>query len=177
MILAQDNIYFSTKGPELEGGVGEFLKVLDHLCPDGIAIDIPDAGEIIRVGIDDAGSIPIFPEVSGSLDEFVVADRDPGVEVLHGTVEVFFSGGGDDMVVVGHEDDMMDEEVVFLVCFLDGVKDDAGDLSLIEAERSIVGPTDQVVGVICLDDSQGTSHALGVARSLPLLPFTPHKVL
>ena len=47
-------------------------------------------------------------------------------------MEVFFGGGGDDMIMVGHEDDMMNEKVIFFMGFLDCLKDDAGDLPLVE---------------------------------------------
>jgi hypothetical protein len=177
MILAQDNIYFSTKGPELEGGVGEFLKVLDHLCPDGIAIDIPDAGEVVFIGVDDAGVVSISPQVSGSPDMLVEPDGDPGIEILHGPMEVFLGRGGDDVVVVGHEDDMVNEKVIFFIGFPDRLEHDAGDLPLVEPEGSVVGPADQVVGELGLDDAERTSHTLGRARSLPTFSIPTGKVL
>ena len=77
---------------------------------------------------------------------FVVPDGYPGVEVLHGTVEVLFRGGGDNVVVVGHEDKVVDENVIFFMGFLDGLKDDACDLALVEPECPVIGPADQVVG-------------------------------
>lgn len=92
-------------------------------------------------------------------------------------MEVLFGCGGDDVVVVGHEDDVVDEEVVLFHGFLQGFEDDAGDLSLVEPEGSVVGSADQVVGVDVLDDAQGPSHAVSLARALPKLLNTPHKVL
>jgi hypothetical protein len=50
-------------------------------------------------------------------------------------VEVFLSRGGDDVIAVGHEDDVVDENVIFFGRFLQGVKDDADGLSLIESRR------------------------------------------
>ena len=40
---------------------------------------------------------------------------------------------------------MMNEKVIFFMGFLDCLKDDAGDLPLVEPEGSIVGSADQVV--------------------------------
>ena len=78
-----------------------------------------------------------------------------------------FCGGGDDVVVVGHEDDMVEEEVVFSNGFIEGLEHDPDDLSLVEAEGSVIGSTDQVVRQLCLDDTQWASHVLGDAKSLP----------
>ena len=50
------------------------------------------------------------------------------------------------MVMVGHEDDVMDEKVIFFMGFLERVKEDTRDLTLVEPEGPVVGPTDQVVG-------------------------------
>jgi len=68
-------------------------------------------------------------------------------------VEVFLCGCGYDVVVVGHEDDVVDEKIVFFVGFLQCVKDDAGDLPLVEPEGLIICSTDQVVRIDVLNDS------------------------
>ena len=73
-------------------------------------------------------------------------------------MEVLLCGSGDDVVMVAHEDDVVDEEVVLFVCLFECFEDDACDFSLIKAERSVVGPADQVVGVGVLDDAQWASH-------------------
>ena len=49
---------------ELERGIGELLKVFDHSCSFGVLIDIPDTGQIVFVGVDDAGTVAIPPEMS-----------------------------------------------------------------------------------------------------------------
>ena len=108
---------------------------------------------VVGVGVDDTGFVSVFPEVSGTSDGAVVSYGDSGVEVLHGSVEVIFGGGGDDVVVVGHEDDVVEVKVVFLGGFIQGVEDDADDLSLVEPEGSVVGSADEVVGVFGLDDA------------------------
>lgn len=75
----------------------------------------------------------------------VEPDGDPGVEVLHGSVEILFRRGGDDVVMVGHEDDVMDEKVIFFMGFPECVKEDAGDLPLVEPEGLVVCTADQMV--------------------------------
>ncbi len=62
---------------------------------------------------------------------------------------------------------MVDEKAIFFMGFLQCLKNYSDDLSLIESEGSVVGSTDQVVGVNILNDSQWTSHADGYAKSLP----------
>ena len=62
---------------------------------------------------------------------------------------------------------MMDEKAIFFMSFLRCLKDDADDLSLMEPERSIVGPAYQVVGVGGLYDAQWSSHDVWSARMLP----------
>jgi len=152
MVSGQLDINLLSERPEGEGGIGELFQILDHSSPYGVAVDIPDTGEVVLIGVDDTGPVPVAPEVSGSPDMFVVPDGGAGVEVLHGPVEVFLGGGGDDMVVVGHEDDVMDEKAIFLHGFGKGMKEDADNLPLVEAEGPVVGPADQMVGVGCLND-------------------------
>ena len=96
--------------------------------------------------------------MSGSPDKFVIPDGDPGVEVLHGPMEVFLCSRSDDMVVVGHEDEVVDGKTIFFHGFLQGPEDDPDGLSLVEPERPVVGPADQVVGQLGLDDAPRTSH-------------------
>jgi len=40
---------------------------------------------------------------------------------------------------------MMNEKVIFFMGFFDCLKDDTGDLPLVEPERPVVGSADQVV--------------------------------
>ena len=82
-------------------------------------------------------------------------------------MKVLLSRGGDDMIMVGHENNVMDKKVIFFMGFLECLEEYSGDLALIEPERSIIGPADQVVGQLCLNDSQRTSHAVVLAKSLP----------
>ncbi len=49
------------------------------------------------------------------------------------------------MVMVCHEYHVMNEKVIFFMGFLECLKYDARDLPLVKPERSVVGPTDQVV--------------------------------
>jgi len=69
------------------------------------------------------------------------------------------------------------EEVVSFDGFLECLEDDAGDLSLVESECSVIGTTYQVVGEDVLNDSQWTSHGKGYARSLPTSIHLQRKVL
>ena len=126
------------------------FDILDHVGADGVLVDVPDTGEVVLIGVDDTGLVPVAPEVSGSPDIFVISESDPRVEILHGPVEVFFGGGGDDVVVIGHEDDVVDEKVIFFNGLFQGFEKDADGLALVEAEGPVVGPADQVVGIGCL---------------------------
>ncbi len=63
---------------------------------------------------------------------------------------------------------MVDEKVIFFMCFLQCLENDSSDLSLAEPECSIIGSTDQVVGVDVLYDSQWTSHEVILAKTLPI---------
>jgi hypothetical protein len=167
VIFDRCDIEFFSEGPELEGGIGEVLEVLNHVGPDGVLVDVADTGEVVLVGIDDARAIAISPEVSCSAHGSVVPDGDSGVEVLHGSGQVFFGGGGDDVVVVGHEDEVMEDQVVFFGGFFQGLEDDANGLSLVKPEGSVVGSTDQVIGQDCLEYTPRTSHVMTDATSLP----------
>ena len=89
---------------------------------------------------------------------FVVSDSDPGIEVLHGPMEVFFSCRGDDVIMIGHKNHMVDIEVEFLVCFFKRLEENTDDFAPIEFKRSVVGPCDQVVGIYVLYDAQRPSH-------------------
>ena len=60
-------------------------------------------------------------------------------------MKVLLSRCCDDVIVIGHEDDMMNEKAIFFMGFLECLKYDARDLPLVKPERSVVGPTDQVV--------------------------------
>jgi hypothetical protein len=71
------------------------------------------------------------------------------------------------MIVIGHKDNMMDKKVIFFMGFPECLKDNPGDLPLVEPERPVISSADQMVGVHCLYNTQGTSHALGLARALP----------
>ena len=72
---------------------------------------------------------------------------------------------------------MVYEEVVFFNSFLKSLEYDAGDLTLVESECSVIGTTYQVVGEDVLNDSQWTSHGKGYARSLPTSIHLQRKVL
>lgn len=88
-------------------------------------------------------------------------------------MDVGFGGGGDDVVVVGHEDDVMEENVIFFGSFGESREDDAGDLFPSEAEGSVVGSADEVVGVFGLDDAGFPGHAGQRAESVPIYALTP----
>jgi len=75
-------------------------------------------------------------------------------------MEVFFRSGSDDMVVVGHDDEVVDGKGIFFDGFRKCLEHDPGNLSLVEPEGPVVGPTAQVVGQLALDDAQRASHAL-----------------
>jgi hypothetical protein len=169
VVLDEGDLHLLSEGPEGKGRIGELGQVLDHVGSFGVAVDVADTGHVVLVGVDDARGVAVAPEVSGSPDRFVVADGDSGVEVLHGSMEVFLSGGGDDMVMVGHEDEVVDGKAIFFHGFLQGLEDDPDGLSLVEPEGPVVGPADQVVGQLGLDDAKRTSHAFVLARSLPTL--------
>ena len=77
---------------------------------------------------------------------FVISDCYPGIEILHGTMEILFCRGSDYMVMVCHEDDMMDKKVIFFMGFLQCLEEYADDMSLVEPKGSIVCPADQMVG-------------------------------
>ena len=145
VVFHQNNIDLFSEGVILEGGIRELFKAVNHSGPFGVAVDVPYTGQVVFIGVDDARSITIPPQVSGSPDMFVVPHGYSGVEILHGSMEVFFCSGGDDMVVVGHEDDVVNEKVIFFMGFLKGLKDDACDLALVEPECPVVCPADQVV--------------------------------
>jgi len=130
-------------------------------------IDVPDTCQVVFVGVDDTGPVPATPKVSGASDQFIVPYGYPGVKILHCSVEILFCGCSDDVIMVGHNYYMMDEKVIFFMGFLQCLKNDADDLSLVEPEGPVVGSTDQVVGVDILYDSQWTSHADSYAKSLP----------
>ena len=83
--------------------------------------------------------------VSGASGCLVEPDSDPGVKILHGTVQILLSCRGDNMIMVGHENNVMDKKVIFFMGFLECLEENAGDLSLIESECSVVSPADQVV--------------------------------
>lgn len=119
------------------------------------------------VGVDDARSVTIPPEVPCPAHCPVVTKGDPGVEVLHGTVEVLFGCGGDYVVVVRHQDDMVNKKVIFFNGFLQCLEEDPGDLPLFEPEGPVVGSADQMIGIDVLDYSQWTSHASRNATFLP----------
>jgi hypothetical protein len=84
--------------------------------------------------------------VSGASGGLVEPDSYPGVEVLHGTVEVLLRCRGDDVVMVGHENDVVHEKVIFFMGFLECTKENAGNAPLVKPERSVVCPAHQVVG-------------------------------
>jgi len=146
MILYKEHIHLFPEGPELEGRIGKLLKIFNHSGPFGVPIDVAHTSQVVFIRVDDARPVTIAPQVSGASDMFVVPDGDPGVEILHGPVKILLRSGGDDVVVVGHEHDVMDENVIFFMGFLECLEYDARDLPFVESERSIVCPTDQVVG-------------------------------
>jgi len=167
MVPGQFYIHLLPEGPEGKGGIGEMACILDHSGSDGVAVDVPDAGEVVLVGVDDAGLVAISPQMSCPAHRPVEPDGKPGVEVLHGPVEVLFRGGGEDMVMVGHEDDVVDKKLIFFHSFREGLEHDAGGLPLVEPEGLIVGPAYQVVGIGGLNDSQRTCHDPEHAKALP----------
>ena len=152
MVSRQLDIHLLPEGPEGEGGIWELACILDHSGPDRVAVDVTDTGEVVFIRVDDAGLIAISPKMSCPADCPVVPDSDPGVEVLHGSVEIFFCRGGEDMVVVGHEDDVVDQKLIFFSGFGQGIKNDAGNLPLVKPEGPVIGPADQVIGKGCLDN-------------------------
>jgi len=102
VIVEQDNIDLLPESIKLEGRIGELLQVVYNICSFGVLVDISNTCEIVFIGIDDAGPVSITPEVPGSSDMFIVPDCDPGVEVLHGAMQVFFGSCCDDVIVVPH---------------------------------------------------------------------------
>ena len=106
--------------------------------------------------------------MSGSSDVFVVANSYPGVEVLHCTMEVFFSGRCDDVVMVCHEHYVMNEKVIFFMGFLQCLEEYADNLSLIEPEGSVVCSAYQMVWEYVLYDSKWPSHGVTGAKMLPI---------
>ena len=64
---------------------------------------------------------------------------------------------------------MVDKQVVFFVCFIKGLEEDANDFTSVKFKRAVVCPADQVVGVYVLNDAQWTSHIFQYARLLPKL--------
>ena len=60
-------------------------------------------------------------------------------------MEILLGRGGDDVIMIGHEDDVMNEKVIFFMGFRKCLENDARDLPLIEAERPVVCPANQVV--------------------------------
>ena len=62
---------------------------------------------------------------------------------------------------------MVDEKSIFFMGFLERLKKDAYNFASMEPEGPVVGPADQVVGIDVLDNTQWTSHALVLAKSLP----------
>ena len=146
VVIHQNDIDLFSESVILEGGIRELFKTVNHSRPFGVPVDVPDAGQVVFIGVDDARSIAIPPEVSGSPDMFVVLDGYSGVEILHGTVEVFLRGGGDDVVVVGHGEGGMEEKGRFFDGFPESLKHDPCDLALVEPEGTVIGPADQVVG-------------------------------
>ena len=77
---------------------------------------------------------------------FVEPDRDPGVEILHGSVEILLGCGGDDVVMIRHEDDVVDKKVIFFMGFLECLEHDAGNVPLVESECPVIGPAHEMVG-------------------------------
>ena len=152
VVAGQLHVHFSPERPEGKGGIGELACILDHSRPDRVAVDVTDTGEVVVIGVDDAGLVAVAPKMSCPAHGPIVPDSDPGVEILHSPVEVFLGGCGKYMVVVGHEDNVMDEKMIFFNGFGQGFENDAGGLSLVEAEGPVVGPADQMIGVGCLDN-------------------------
>ena len=146
MIVDEEHIHLLAESPELEGRIGELLEIVNHSRPFRVAIDVTDSRQVVFVGVNDTRSIPVPPKVSGASDVLVVPDGYPGVEILHGSVQILFGSGGNYMVMVCHEDDMMDKKAIFFVGFLQCLEEYADDMSLVEPKGSIVCPADQMVG-------------------------------
>ena len=79
VVLNQEDVHLLPKGPELEGRVGKLFKIVNHSSPYGVAVDIPYTGQIIFVGFDDTGPVPVTPEVSGASDVFIIPDSYSGI--------------------------------------------------------------------------------------------------
>jgi len=77
VILNQEHIHFLSEGPEVKGRIGKLLKIFNHSGSFGVAVDIPYTGQVVFIGVDDAGGVSITPQVSGTPDKFVVPDGDP----------------------------------------------------------------------------------------------------
>ena len=146
VVLNQEHIHLLPESPEIKGRIGKLLEIDNHPGPFGIAVDVPDTGQVVFIGVDDARSVAVTPQVSGASDVFVIPDSNSGVEILHGAMEIFLCGRGDDVVMVGHKHYVVDEKVIFFMGFLKYLEKDAGGLALMESEGSVVSPTDQVVG-------------------------------
>ena len=98
------------------------------------------------ISIDNTGSVSVAPQVSGASGGLVEPNGDPGVEILHGTVQVLLRCCGDYVVMVGHQDDVMHEKVIFFMGFPECLEENPGDSPLVEPEGSVVCPAYQVVG-------------------------------
>jgi hypothetical protein len=68
VVFYEGDVHFFPEGPEVKGGIGEVLEVLDHVGAFGVAVDVSDTGDVVFVGVDDARCISIAPEVSGPSD-------------------------------------------------------------------------------------------------------------
>ena len=109
----------------------------------------------------------------GSSRGHVEPDRHPGIEVLHSPVQVPVGGGGDEMIMVGHEDDMVDKKIIPFHSFGQGNEEDPGEPPLMKPEALVVGPADQMVGILSLEDTGFAGHDRELARSMPKGALTP----
>ena len=84
--------------------------------------------------------------MSGASGGLVKPDSDPGVEILHGPVQVLLCCCSNDVIMIGHQDDVVDQKVIFFIGFLECTEENAGDAPLVKPEGSVVSPAHQVIG-------------------------------
>lgn len=76
MIVGEEEVHLFAEGVELEGRRGEVRQVLHDISPRRVAVDVPDHSQIVVVGGDNAGPVPVAPQVSCPAHCPVVPDSD-----------------------------------------------------------------------------------------------------
>jgi len=66
MILFKEDIHLFPESPILEGRIGKFFQIADYPSTKRVAVYITDTGQVVFIGVDDAGTVSISPQVSGA---------------------------------------------------------------------------------------------------------------